>query len=315
VTRVAVDLLGGDHAPGVARDGAQEALDADPDLHVVLVGPPQEAGRLARHPRVRVAPARFAIGADVHPVRAVRGGRDATVRVAATEVRDGRADAAVSFGPAAATVAAARFAVGFVPGVTRTPLAVTVPSSRGPVVLLDVAADLDAADLDRGPDAGPDAGADTLVQFAIAGAAFAAVTVGLEEPRVGLLSTGTDARAGDALRRQAFDLLTATALDFVGNVEPSALVAGGVADVVVTDGFTGNVLLKALAATHSLPQTPGVLLGANGVVVTGPRAGGPAVVADAIAVAASAARARLPHSLAAAMADVVRRRRQLAGLA
>jgi glycerol-3-phosphate acyltransferase PlsX len=321
VTRVAVDVLGGDDAPEVVIAGADRALADDPDLRVLLVGPPQVLGGLAAHPRVQVVPAAGRIGMGDHPVRAVRATPDATVRVAMRQVRDGHADAAVSVGPTGAAMAAALFTIGLLPGVTRAPLAVTVPGGSGPVVIVDAGANVDCS-------------ADLLVQFAIAGAAFAGVRHGLDDPRVGLLSIGTEDGKGDALRKQAFDLLGDSPLHFVGNVEPAAATTGTVADVVVTDGFTGNVLLKSIEAMHALARRvvadspaavaaldlispdrgAGVLLGVDGVVAIGHGASGPAAVASCIAAAADAARGELPARVADVMAALVKRRRELAGL-
>ena len=222
-------------------------------------------------------------------------------------------------------MAAAHFAIGLVPGLTRTPLAVTVPSRRGPVVLVDAGVNVDCA-------------AELLVQFAIAGAAFAGVQHGIASPRVGLLSIGTEPGKGDALRKEAFELLAASPLDFVGNVEPAALAAGGVADVVVTDGFTGNVVLKSFEAMHGLARAvvaeardtetaiaalddrspdlgAGVLLGVKGVVVIGHGGSGPTAVASCVAAATSAARGGLPERVASAIAGLMQRGHEPAGLA
>jgi phosphate acyltransferase len=324
VTRVAVDLLGGDDAPGVVRAGVQQALEVDAALQVLLVGPVSAAGPLAEHPRVELVPASVAIPMDAHPVRAVRATRDATVLVALTLIRDGRADAAVSVGATGAATAAAHFTIGVLPGVTRTPLAVTVPSAHGPVVLVDAGVNVDCS-------------ADVLVRFAIAGAAFAGVQHCLDAPRVGLLSIGGEPGKGDALRKEVFDLLGTSSLHFVGNVEPAAVTVGGVADVVVTDGFTGNVLLKSIEAMQALARavvaaTPasgeavaaldrlspdrgaGVLLGVNGVLVIGHGCSCATAVASCIDAAAAAARGGLPDRVATAIAGLMHSRSEPAGL-
>jgi glycerol-3-phosphate acyltransferase PlsX len=310
VTRVAVDLLGGDRAPQAVLDGARLALDADPDLTVLAVGPPDLTRELSDHPRVECVPAAGRIEMDEpHPVRAVRANRDASVRVAMTLVRDRAADAAVSAGPTGAAMAAAVFTVGLLPGVTRAPVAVTAPTAAGPVVVLDAGANVDC-------------GADQLVQFALAGAAFATVQHAVASPRVGLLSIGTEPGKGDALRKQAFELLSASPVRFIGNVEPAAVVTGGVADVVVADGFCGNVLLKSIEATAevagmaswSAERGGGMLLGIAGVLAIGHGAAGAVAVASCIALAAEAARADLPGRIAAAIGVLVQQRRALAGL-
>ena len=140
-------------------------------------------------------------------------------------------------GSTGAAVAAALFTLGRLPGVTRPPLAVTVPAPHGPVVLLDAGA-------------GTSAGPDLLVQFALAGAAYAGIRLGVADPVVGLLSNGSEPGKGDPVRREAADRLAALlpelGVRFAGNVESAAVAMGGQVDVVVTDGFTGNVLLKGM---------------------------------------------------------------------
>jgi len=274
---------------------------------------------------------------DEDPARAVRSKRDATVRVAARLVRDGAADAVVSVGSTGAALAAAVFTLGRLKGMTRPALAVVVPALAGPVVLLDVGANTEATP-------------DLLAQFALAGTALAQARLGIAEPRVGLLSIGEEAGKGDPLRRDAYAVLSALPVDFVGNVEGRDVPHGGPADVVVTDGFTGNVLLKGLegAATMltevvvgALTATPeraaatrdllpdvtgataargpealggGVLVGVDGVVVVGHGASSPRAVASCIAVAAQAHGERLVPRTAEALAALVARRREAAGL-
>lgn len=311
-------------------DGALLAVAEHPDVDVVVVGPPDlAAARLGdRRPsgRIEVVAASQVIGMDEEPGRAVRAKRDATVRVAARLVRDGLADATVSVGSTGAAFAAAVFTLGRLPGVTRPALAVTVPATAGPVLLLDAGANVDCTP-------------DLLAQFALAGAAYAQVRLGRPEPRVGLLSIGAEPGKGDALRKDAFALLRELPLTFVGNVESAAVTDGGVADVVVSDGFTGNVLLKGLEGMYDLVRTTlastlpdpapaldalgrlapdrsggGVLLGVGGVAVVGHGASGPRAVAACVTLAADAVRAGLVPRIADAMRDLVARRRRAAGL-
>jgi len=350
--RVALDLLGGDGLPeqvaAVVVEGALRALAADPGLAITLVGPPAVAATAlaaagAAPGAVAIAAATQVVGMDEDPARAVRAKRDATVRVAARLVRDGEADACCSLGSTGAAMAAALFTLGRLPGVTRPALALTLPSSGGPVVFLDAGA-------------GTEAGVDLLVQFALAGVALARVRLGLADPRVGLLSVGEEPGKGDLLRKQAYDALAALShevggpLRFVGNVEGSDVPLGDRVDVVVTDGFTGNVLIKGMEGAvqavarrlaEALTATPerreagrtvlsvfaglasemgaeglggGVLLGVKGVVVVGHGSSSPLAVASALAAAAQAAREGLVPGVAAAFADLVARRRQAAGL-
>ena len=328
--RVALDLLGGDGGPEVVVDGALLAA-REPGVEVVLVGPPDLAASLldARGAAgtIEVAPATESVDMAEDPIRAVRAKRDATVRVAARLVRDGNADAAVSTGSTGAFVVASVFTLGRLPGVTRPAIAVTVPATQGPVVLLDAGVNVECT-------------ADLLAQFALAGAAYAGTRLGRENPRVGLLCNGTEQGKGDTLRREAAALLAELPVSFVGYVESGAVTAGDVADVVVTDGFTGNVLLKGLEGMHRLalgvladrldepatalealePLGPdrlggALLLGVPGTIVIGHGSSGPEAVAACVRLAAVAVRERVVPRVAAAMAALVERRRADAGLA
>ena len=335
MTRVALDLMGGDDAPGSVVDGALLALQETPDLELLLVGPVDVAEQLLgdrRPDRLRLVAASQVVGMDEDPARAVRAKRDATVRVCARLVRDGEADAFVSVGSTGASLAAAVFTLGRLRGVSRPPLAAVLPAQGGPLVLLDAGSTLEATP-------------ELLGQFALAGAAFAQVHLGLDAPRVGLLSIGEEQGKGDAVRKQAYDVLAALPLDFVGNVEGRDVPRGGRADVVVTDGFTGNVLLKGLEGAaamlgevvlHALQRTPqwaavgdeltpsltgaispmlpeqlggAVLLGVKGVVVVGHGASTARAVASCVGVAVQASRDGLVPRVAAALADLADRSR------
>ena len=340
---VAVDLLGGDLAPEVVVDGALLALDGRTDLAVTLVGPPEVAGPLlaARgHPeRLGVVAARQAIGMDEDPVRAVRSRRDATVRVASRLVRDGAADATVSIGSTGAALAAAVFTLGRLPGVTRPSLALIVDGLDGSLVFLDAGANTEC-------------GADLLAQFALSGSAYASVALGVDRPRVGLLTIGTEPGKGDAVRKDAHEVLSELPIDFAGNVEPDVLPFGGGVDVVVTDGFSGNLLLKGVeaavlamqrqalaeltavvpaldetsatllaralgrAAARYRPESRGgaILLGVDGVSVVGHGSSSPAAVAACIGMAAEAARGGLVPRLRTALDQLITSRRLRAGL-
>jgi glycerol-3-phosphate acyltransferase PlsX len=236
--RVALDMMGGDSAPETIVDGALCAARELADVTVVLVGPPEVADRLragyAGAELLDVAPASETIGMGEDPVQAVRSKRFASVRVAARLVHDGSADAFVSAGSTGASVAAALLTLGRLPGMSRAALAVVVPAAESPVVLLDAGAS-------------PDADVEVLAQLAVAGSAYASIRLGIAMPRVGLLSIGEEAGKGDRLRKRAYDVLAKLPdIDFVGNVEGGDVTGGGRADVVVTDGFTGNVLLKGM---------------------------------------------------------------------
>ncbi len=323
-------------------DGALQAADRWPDLELLLVGPPDDtAGHLVcsgiavdtrgqpadSRLRLQVVAATQHIGMDEDPVRAVRARRDSSVRVAMRLVRDGRADATVSVGHTGAAMASALFTLGRLPGVTRPPLAVVVPATRGPVILLDAGATVEA-------------GPDLLLQFALAGAAYAQAHLGLLRPSIGLLSVGSEPGKGDPVRKEAAallqDVLDGLPVDFKGNVESDAVAGGGIVDVVVTDGFTGNVLLKGmegavaafLAAACPELDAEGVavvsrvgrrlgpdeqggaaLLGVNGVVVVGHGASTAPAVASCIGAAAQAVREGMLPRMTAAMGGLIERRR------
>ena len=270
--RIAVDLLGGDDAPAVVVDGALQALRADPDLSLLLVGPDPAAGGIhAALPadvrdRAVAHAAAAAVGMDDDPVRGARPGTH--VRAAIDLLARGEADAFVSAGSSGATVAAAVVGLGRLPGVRHPALAAVIPATAGPVLLLDVGAN-------------PDAGVEDLVRYAILGAAYAHVMGRIDAPRVGLLSVGTEPGKGDRLRRRVTERLAAVELPgraiHVGNVEGHDVTRGGAADVVITDGFTGNVLLKGMEGAISLAggdfppdelvPRAAVLLGVAGTVV------------------------------------------------
>jgi glycerol-3-phosphate acyltransferase PlsX len=341
--RVAVDLLGGDAAPAVVADGAVRALADDPALAVALVGPDEitsaalaSAGSLAD--RVDVVAADDVIGMADDPVRAVRSRRGASVRVAARLLHDSTADAMVTIGSTGAAVASAVFTVGRLPGMSRPALAVVVPAFEHPVALLDVGANTEAS-------------ADVLAQFAVAGAAFGRLRLGTAQPRIGLLSIGAEAGKGDTLRRSAATAVAAALTDvaarYVGNVEGGDVALGGRADVVVTDGFTGNVLLKGIEGTYRLvtgsihravgsagdhddglvsaltaghrPLRPerfggGVLLGVGGVVVVGHGSSGAPAVTSCVRLAAETARSGMVAGIADGLSGLAARRRVAAAV-
>ena len=235
MTWIAVDAMGGDDGPATVVDGAL-AASRHFDLGVALVGP---AGRLeeevARHAgadpaRVRIVHAAEVVGMAESPSAALRRKPDASIRVAAGTVARGEAAALFSAGHTGATVMAAHAAFGMLRGVDRPALAATIPTRRGPALLLDVGASVECRPAH-------------LLQFAIMGAAYARVAFDVEQPRVALLSIGEEATKGNELTREAHQLLKASPLAFIGNLEARDLYSGG-ADVIVCDGFTGNVALK-----------------------------------------------------------------------
>jgi phosphate acyltransferase len=243
--RVALDAMGGDDAPAATVAGALLAQQSG--VEVILVG---DESRLAALPddvdaTMPVLHAPEAVSMDEDPALALRGKRGSSIRVAAALVAQGGAEALVSAGSTGATLAAALLEIGRLPGVRRPAVAAALP---GGAVLVDAGASSDVQ---------PEA----LIAYAEMGSAYAR-TRGVSEPTVGLLNVGSEPGKGNAFARAAFDALTGTP-SFVGNVEPAA-VLGGAADVVVADGFTGNIFLKTLEAAAAPPAGgPGaaILLG------------------------------------------------------
>lgn len=228
---IAVDAMGGDRAPGEIVAGAQQAAAAG--IPVLLVGPEglEGAGDLP------LMVASEVIEMDDDPAKSVRSKRDSTLVRAAEAVRDGKASAMISAGNTGATMASALLRMGRISGVARPAIATPVPvPGKHPTVLLDAGANAEVQ-------------AEWMVQFAIMGSVYATQRYGVENPRVGLLSIGEEPGKGDQLRKDAWELLNnAKGINFIGNVEGRDLMTGDV-DVVVTDGFTGNVTLKTLEGT------------------------------------------------------------------
>ena len=232
---IAVDAMGGDFAPGHVVDGALAAA-RHLDLGVMLVGRSMAVeAELARNPdidraRVKIVDAPDIIGMADPPSAALRRMPRASIKIAADAVAGGGAAALVSAGHTGATVMAAHGAFGMLPGVDRPALAATIPTRGRPAVLLDVGASVECRP-------------QHLLQFAVMGTVFARVAFGTERPRIGLLSIGEEETKGNELTREAHRLLKASSLPFIGNVEAGQLFSGD-ADVIVCDGFTGNVALK-----------------------------------------------------------------------
>ncbi len=225
---VAVDVMGGDKAPNEILAGARQAADAG--IPVVLVGPSSLTDRAG----LPLIEANEVIAMDDDAAQGVRRKKDSTLVRAAEAVRDGAASAMISAGNTGATMASALLRMGRIRGVTRPAIATPLPvPGSTPTVLLDAGANAEVQP-------------DWLVQFAHMGSVYSRVRFGIDKPRVGLLSIGEEAGKGDTLRKDAYELLAAApGLDFIGNVEGRDVMSTSV-DVVVTDGFTGNVVLKTL---------------------------------------------------------------------
>lgn len=233
--RIAVDAMGGDHAPRRPVDGALAAA-RHLGLGIDLVGRSDLVrAELVRHPDAEALDVSVVDAPDVvdmhdSAAQALRRKPQSSVMVAAGRVRDGHAAALVSAGHTGAAVVAAHAVFGMIEGVDRPALAPVIPTKMGSAVLLDAGATVEC----RPPH---------LVQFGILGSAYARVVLGVEQPRVGLLSIGEEESKGTELTREAHRLMKQAPVCFVGNVEARGIFAGE-ADVVVADGFTGNVALK-----------------------------------------------------------------------
>lgn len=324
---VAVDAMGGDRAPGEIVAGARLAAEAGID--VLLVGQESVVAPLLEGVDVEFLHAGEVVAMDDDPARSVRRKKDSSLVRCAEAVRDGRAQAMVSAGNTGATMASALLRMGRIRGIARPAVIVPIPvAGTTPTLLLDVGATVDCAP-------------EWLVQFARMGAEYARLRYGVGQARVGLLSIGEEMGKGDELRKRSYDLM-ARIPGFVGNVEGGDLTLGR-ADVVVTDGFTGNVVLKALEggfrtvlelvldglgvdrtggvgmAELLAPRLPAVaeydpdawpfggavLLGIDGVCVISHGASSARAIANAIRLAAECAAAGIVHHMKEAIAHGV----------
>ena len=231
--RLAVDAMGGDHGPAEVVPGSLDHARAHPEDRVLLVGDPariREHAGGALPPNVEVVSASQVVEMHEHPALALREKKDSSITVACDLVKEGRADAVMTAGHTGAAMAAAVLRIGRLPGVDRPALAVQMVREGRPFVLLDIGAN-------------PDSSPENLAQYARMGAIFAERVIGVANPRVALLSIGEEKGKGDARIQRATELLDASDLRFVGNVEGKDLVADH-ADVVVTDAVAGNVVIK-----------------------------------------------------------------------
>lgn len=322
MARVALDAMGGDHAPREVVAGGLAAAGSGHD--VILVGDPDVISPIQAEfgGDLPVVAATEVIGMGEDPARAIREKPASSIGVAARLVRAGDAEALVSAGSTGATLAAAAAILRRVPGVLRPAVASIFPTPGSHTVVLDSGAN-------------PDCKPEHLVQFGIMGTLLAELYLGVDHPRVGLLNIGEEESKGRDLERAAFDLLRSADLNFIGNVEGRDL-ASDRADVFVTDGFTGNVLLKTTegavqfiaefiqSAVEQLPPEDvalvapvlgevrqridheeyggGHLLGVNGVVVIAHGSSSRVAIANAIAMASDGAARDLAAHVAARLA-------------
>jgi glycerol-3-phosphate acyltransferase PlsX len=234
---VAVDAMGGDHGPAVTVPASLQFLEATPDTRVILVGRPEAIGKaLARAPaalreRIVVQAAAEVVDMAEPPADALRRKKDSSMRVAINLVKEGAAQACVSAGNTGALMAIAKFVLKTLPGIDRPAIASQLPSKRGEVTVLDLGANVKVSP-------------QQLVQFAAMGSALASGVDHIERPTVGLLNVGEEEIKGNDVVKDAAELLRRSGLNFHGNVEGDDIFKG-TTDVVVCDGFTGNVMLKA----------------------------------------------------------------------
>ena len=329
---IALDVMGGDRAPDATIEGAvrwarstgrRAILIGDVD---VMRGLLEGNGENAAAWRLESGPT--TIGMGEHPVQAVRSTPDASIRRCAELVRSGESQALVSMGNTGATLAAGVLVVGRAKGVDRPGLAVLIPGREAPTLLIDVGANAEARP-------------EHLRDFGLMGAVYLQQVLGTRNPRAGILSIGEEATKGSPLTLAAAELLAAAPLDFAGNVEPAGLFDNTV-DVAVCDGFTGNLVLKAIEATAEFavgelrtavrrrPYTlPGLafmypafravrrrtdyaqyggtpLLGVNGVVIIGHGRSNAVAVENALNAAARAVESRVVERVSDGLASIRR---------
>ncbi|MDR2787595.1 MAG: phosphate acyltransferase PlsX [Candidatus Accumulibacter sp.] len=230
---VAIDCMGGDHGPDVTVRAALDFVRRHDDVCAILVGIEDRIRPFldgAEEPRLVIRHASEVVAMDESPAMAIRAKKDSSMRVALDLVRDGQAEACVSAGNTGALMAISRFVLKMLPGIDRPAICAALPTASGHVHVLDLGANVDCSP-------------EHLVQFAIMGASLVGAIEHRERPSVGLLNIGEEDIKGNDVVKRAAELLKDSGLNFVGNVEGDGLYEG-VADVVVCDGFVGNVALK-----------------------------------------------------------------------
>lgn len=235
MVKIAVDMMGGDDAPGIVLDAVKKAVEDFKDLEIILFG--DESQYNLRHERIEFRHCTEKIEMEDEPVRAIKRKKDSSMVKMAEAVKSGEADGCVSAGNTGALMSAGLFIVGRIKGVARPALVVTLPTTDGKgFVFLDVGANADAK-------------AEHLLQYAQLGNIYAQKIRGIQNPSVSLLNIGTEAAKGNSLTKKAYDLFEKNqSFNFTGNIEAKTLMDGNV-DVVVTDGYTGNMVLKNLEGT------------------------------------------------------------------
>lgn len=237
---IALDAMGGDFGPPVTVPASLECLQENPELTLILVGDEATLSELLaqnHHPftdRLSIKHASQQVAMDENPLRALKDKKDSSMRVALNLVRDGKADACVSAGNTGALMATARFVLKMFPGIDRPAIISTMPSISGHTHILDLGANVDCS-------------AEHLYQFAIMGEEVVKAVENIEQPKIGLLNIGEEDTKGNEQVKAAALLLEASALNYIGYVEGNSINAGSTkVDLIVTDGFVGNVALKSI---------------------------------------------------------------------
>ena len=247
---IAVDAMGGDNAPGVVLEGVEGALCADEGLRVVLCGPAEVVEPFAAaHERCEARAASEVIGMAEHPAGAVRAKKDSSIVVGCRLVKEGAADGFFSAGSTGACLAAGTLVMGRVRGIARPALATVIPSPVRPVVMSDIGANADCKP-------------EYLVQFGQMASIYAEKVVGIDRPRAALLNIGEEDAKGSQFAQEAHRLMRERLGNFAGNAEGGDILSATF-DVVVTDGFTGNVCLKTIEGTSKtlFKALKGIMLG------------------------------------------------------
>ncbi|MCB1195145.1 phosphate acyltransferase PlsX [bacterium] len=242
--KIAVDAMGGDYAPESIVLGVLEAIrEFKPNFDILLVGDETRLADIlavngaANEPRIKIIHASQVVGMDESPGISLKKKRNSSIAVSASLAKDGEADAIVSAGNTGAVVAATKLRLRFLRGVIRPAIATPIPSRKGVSVLLDAGANVDSKPYN-------------LLQFAGMGSVYSKYIFGKENPTVAVLSIGEEESKGNELSKETFKLLKKSPLHFIGNIEGRDVFSGK-ADVIIADGFVGNIVLKALEGTHS----------------------------------------------------------------
>lgn len=232
--KIAVDAMGGDNAPVAIVKGALAAAEAGRDIEIILVGDGHRIKNIALLPEnVSIVEAAETIENEDKPLMAIRRKRNSSMVVALQMVKDGAADAVVSAGNTGAFMAGASLIVGRIPGLTKPALAPVLPTQDGKgTVAVDIGATMDPKP-------------ENLYSYALMGNLYAQTVFGIPKPRIGLLNIGIEPEKGNELAKQTFKLLDQSELNFIGNVEAREVMLGR-CDVLICDGFVGNVLLKSM---------------------------------------------------------------------